>query len=380
MKLLQRALSVLFCVAATVTGQQPPNNATRELSTTCGGTAEVTIVGGGLAGIYAALVLQLRGISYHLLEYSDKWGGRLHSFESNFMHGGSPLKLERGAQFMYGKNNGAFRQNPIWRLFENFDISTFNYDVTDWATYRQNGRGTYDERTVRRRQRRFLKSVSRCLDRSGDAWFEEFLQGIQTPDVDAETLLETCTPPRFQWENDRSLKTAVSHVLGGEIENALPLNKISRAAYPEDSFATFGPTTFFQFDQEGSSSVIEQLVGKLDDTKIQLEARVIAIEEIGGNYKTTAKVEGCGGDPQEFSSEFVIVAAPINIVKGLNHDNTITFDPPLENMDNFPIVQNEVCFLSFIIVVRLFLSLLAPNLPLPNLVKLRIGGKGLDSV
>lgn len=71
---------------------------------------DVAIVGGGLAGLFAASVLDKAGWSYVLIEAEDFLGGRLHSIESPFNFLGTtphadPVTLEMGANFMYGFGN-----------------------------------------------------------------------------------------------------------------------------------------------------------------------------------------------------------------------------------------------------------------------------------
>ncbi len=61
---------------------------------------KVIIVGAGAAGMYAAYILQSRGIEYEILEASSKVGGRLGKLE-----GFADFTLDTGAQWLHGKNN-----------------------------------------------------------------------------------------------------------------------------------------------------------------------------------------------------------------------------------------------------------------------------------
>src|SRR5262249_19707361 len=59
----------------------------------------VIVVGGGLAGLTAAYELEKRGISTHILEMSDSWGGRV---ATAYYPGG--LFSEYGMQEMWASN------------------------------------------------------------------------------------------------------------------------------------------------------------------------------------------------------------------------------------------------------------------------------------
>lgn len=61
--------------------------------------ADVIIIGGGLGGLYAAHLLRQRGMGYHVLEASDRLGGRILSEQVDAI-GGSP--------------GGAYDLGPAW--------------------------------------------------------------------------------------------------------------------------------------------------------------------------------------------------------------------------------------------------------------------------
>jgi len=64
------------------------------------------IVGGGIAGLSAADILEKNGISFKLLEARDRLGGRVHTIE----HGEGVLEL--GAQWLHG----ACHANSVFNL------------------------------------------------------------------------------------------------------------------------------------------------------------------------------------------------------------------------------------------------------------------------
>lgn len=61
---------------------------------------KVLIIGAGAAGLYAAYILQSKGIAVELLEASANYGGRLGKLE-----GFANFPIDLGAQWLHGRNN-----------------------------------------------------------------------------------------------------------------------------------------------------------------------------------------------------------------------------------------------------------------------------------
>lgn len=312
---------------------------------------DVTVIGGGLSGIFAASVLELRGLSYNLIEADDVWGGRLRSFQSDFprdptqphdIFNNPNVTLEAGAQYMYGtKSPSEQRENPIHRLFREFGLDFASYDGQNWDTYDAQG-SPIDPDIVTDFQEEMIKSVEKCLNKPGEAWFRMFRKGRSSPDKSAEELLRDCKG-RFAWEvdNPTDLEAAMSHFYV-EVENALPLSEFGLASFPEDSFDAFSEDLFTQFGQVGSSSMLQNLVNvNLDSNNLFLDTRVTSVDQtvLSSGILTTA--EDSSGDCLEFESEYVIVTAPINILRGNEASNLIDFEPGLA-IDSHPIEMNEV--------------------------------------
>jgi monoamine oxidase len=74
------------------------------------GTA-VIIIGGGIAGLAAALELQKNNISTTVLEAKNRFGGRIHTIH----HNGVPIEL--GAEFIHG------RSKPLLKAIRNAKLS-----------------------------------------------------------------------------------------------------------------------------------------------------------------------------------------------------------------------------------------------------------------
>jgi len=332
--------------------QQQKKQRQRSLPTlpSCGDpiSKDVTVVGGGLAGIFAASVLEQQHndngmLSYQLLEATDKFGGRLQSFTSDKFtrDNGEQLVLEMGAQILYGKRKGRFAENPMWKLFSSYGFFTADIDYDDWSAFRPSGR-PYRNKQVQRAQNKYKQALSVCLDVSGDEWFEEFLQGFQSDDESMEQILDNCQ----QYRPRNALDDAARYFYTETLEHALPADQISRAAFSETSYDAFGLERWGQFDQDGSSMLIEKLVeDNLDAHSIRLHARVtdIVYSSAPLGVTTTAVVTDDGEMcEQQYLSQYVIVAVPMNVLKGKEGVNQINFDPPLEDIERHPIDQNKV--------------------------------------
>jgi monoamine oxidase len=61
---------------------------------------KVIIIGAGVAGLYAAYILQSKGINFQILEASANYGGRLGKLE-----GFANYPIDLGAQWLHGQNN-----------------------------------------------------------------------------------------------------------------------------------------------------------------------------------------------------------------------------------------------------------------------------------
>ncbi|GJE93604.1 hypothetical protein PsYK624_097640 [Phanerochaete sordida] len=85
----------------------------------------VAIIGGGIGGLYAALLLQRRGIPYTIFESSGRVGGRLHTY-----------KFPGGGRYDY-MDLGAMRfpdtpvMQPVFELFKLLGLGLLEYYFDD---------------------------------------------------------------------------------------------------------------------------------------------------------------------------------------------------------------------------------------------------------
>lgn len=68
----------------------------------------IAIIGGGLSGLYAAFLLEQRGIDYILLEARDRLGGRIAVAKSLVDQNASRQSVD------HEKSNDGFDLGPSW--------------------------------------------------------------------------------------------------------------------------------------------------------------------------------------------------------------------------------------------------------------------------
>ena len=87
---------------------------------------DVVIVGGGLGGLYSAYLLKRAGVSFVLLEASERFGGRILSQHNT---GVSDLVVDLGPTWFWP------HQRRMLALLESLDISWFAQHAQGEALY-----------------------------------------------------------------------------------------------------------------------------------------------------------------------------------------------------------------------------------------------------
>ena len=93
-------------------------------------TADVLVLGAGMAGLAAARALSERGVRTLVLEARDRVGGRVYSLQT------AQGVVELGAEFVHGRDPG------LWALIDEAGAETVE---RDGAMLRENGDGTLTE-------------------------------------------------------------------------------------------------------------------------------------------------------------------------------------------------------------------------------------------
>jgi monoamine oxidase len=102
-------------------------------------SADVIIVGAGVAGVAAAQTLMANNISFIIVEASNRTGGRIHS--SQFGHPDvAQIRIEVGANWIHGAGDN----NPLWQIARTVGLKTNRVygstaNISNYAVYDRNG-------------------------------------------------------------------------------------------------------------------------------------------------------------------------------------------------------------------------------------------------
>ncbi|HEY8309838.1 MAG TPA: FAD-dependent oxidoreductase, partial [Gemmatimonadaceae bacterium] len=127
-------------------------------------TADVLVLGAGIAGLAAARALAEKGMRPLVLEARDRVGGRIHSLQT------SEGVVELGAEFVHGKDA------QLWVLIEEAEAATVE---RDGAMLRENATGelTEDEHV----EERLFDPLEQLADLQKDMSFAEWLASSDVP-------------------------------------------------------------------------------------------------------------------------------------------------------------------------------------------------------
>ncbi|MFM9033175.1 MAG: FAD-dependent oxidoreductase [Mycobacterium sp.] len=250
-----------------------------------GRTADVLVIGAGIAGLRAAEVLTSRGRRVVVLEARDRIGGRIHTDRS----WGVPVDL--GASWIHGVDN-----NPIAALAAANGIATRPADY-DSAVYGPDGRRLPDD-TLDDLESQVADLVEVGREDSPDS--DEPLRTALDRAIGAANL---DTPARIAVE--MGITESIEHEYAADATD-LSANHFD-AGGREDGGDVFLP--------DGYDEIVDAVADGLD---VRLGHVVTSVDTSGNR----AVVITSGG---EFDADAVVVTVPLGVLKA----SSIRFTPPL---------------------------------------------------
>ncbi len=247
-------------------------------------TAEVLILGAGIAGLAAARMLAELGVRCTVLEARDRIGGRIHSLQT------PQGVVELGAEFVHG-------QDPVlWRLIEDAGAKT---SERDGALLREDRDGKLTEED----------------DTEGGADFDILDQLADLPhDMSFADWLRTSDVPQQQ-----------RGALQGYVEgfNAADANRISARALGIQQQAekqNQGDRTWHV--SGGYSQLVTYLANRFQQRGGELRLNSV-VQSVHWNASTVT-VETNNG---VFHAKRCIITLPLGVLQNVNRAGGIRFDP-----------------------------------------------------
>jgi monoamine oxidase len=254
------------------------------------GSAEVIVIGGGVAGLAAARQLSGAGWKVLLLEARPRLGGRIHTHRFP----GSRAAIELGAEFIHGGNP------DLWRLVKRAGVNTRKVPQTHWLR-RAGGLKRIRDLESEIASVTGLIKPSRAAGLSFAAYFRRY-------------------PPKVSRE---AWELACGFVEGFE---AGPLGAISAASLAgesmdeEDQYAVPG----------GYDQVVADLAGDCLRRGVSLLTGVVVQSVVWRRGRVWVDaVPSATGTAIRYGARAAVVTLPVGVLQARRGAGAVRFDPPL---------------------------------------------------
>ncbi|MFN8699678.1 MAG: flavin monoamine oxidase family protein, partial [Flavobacteriales bacterium] len=244
----------------------------------------VAIIGAGAAGLYAAHLLNQRGISVRLFEASDRWGGRIRP-----LTGFSDFPVELGAEEIHGSNS------VFYSLVTASGAAFASDDLTDYA------------------------EIDGALQSSAE--FESDPDVIQMQElIDSLDEYSGADISALAYANVNDLPPRVQHFFNAELANerGTSLDRIGMAGLQEEATLWASGEDNYMLRAQSILSIFETAFADILP-KITLNTPITQINWGGSNVVLTAQ----NGDT--FQADRVIITSSIKVLQ----DDLIEFAPSL---------------------------------------------------
>ncbi|EGT39099.1 hypothetical protein CAEBREN_17425 [Caenorhabditis brenneri] len=316
----------------------------------------VAIIGAGAAGLRAAQHLEELGISYTVLEGSNRIGGRIYpfSYQNGF--------LQYGAEYVNGVDNEIYKIAKKNGLLSETEIDEDGYETV------VNGKEVNDK--LYEIWDKFESSTNEKLERDGankklsyqnvsqriDFYFDAFIKAQKFTQSE-KTIMENMNvlfKNQFQLEwsspaNDVCFLTMRIDIIYQIFQLCLKNFDIWDSGMDVDVEATL--------NQNGFKSILDELASKVPQNKIKLSSKVVNIDYSGIQPSTYnfqfvlsgSKVKVLLSNDQSFLFDSVIVTSSLGYLK--QNKNTM-FTPALPAqksaaIDRFGFGSNMKVFLEY---------------------------------
>jgi monoamine oxidase len=275
------------------------------------GSAQVVVVGGGLAGLVTAYELQKRGIEATVLEAGDRWGGRVATAAY-----GPDLHAEYGLQELWG-------DNPLLGVVRELQIPLDESTDPPWSSVLIDGKprvfvqDTVDEYLASFLDPAGVKALKAWLKRTDELRKRALARGLKDPEVKKLQGISFAS-----WLKGSGLPHEAREFLRLTIECEL-------ATSADEFSALVGVLEYGVFLGEGerayhvtggNSRLVETLAANLRGPKL-LSARVTRIERKDGRARITYQKDQA---LHTLEADRVVVAVPFWFL------HMIQMDPPLD--------------------------------------------------
>lgn len=268
-------------------------------------SADVLIIGAGVAGLTAAGELSSRGLRVLLLEGRDRIGGRILTDQSN------PFPVELGAEFVHG------HPKEIFELVKQAKIPVAQLE---WNVLRRGNGRRYEAHEVMSGMDELFEQMSRSSDRP-DQSFQQFLDSTKA---------------------DPAVKEQAGNFVEGF--HAADPRRVSVHALIASTRADEEVDGDRQFRfPEGYDSLLKSISDRIDwkFCDLRLKTRVTEIEWRPGDVRTR---ESSG---EEFRAPRAIVTIPLGALKtgGIRFTPELTEKKKaLDCLEMGPVVRASLCF------------------------------------
>ena len=292
----------------------------------------VAIVGGGIAGLHAAYILQKSGIVAQVYEADKRLGGRINTQSDIF---GKGLTTEFGGEFVDSNHE------DMLSLAKEFGLELLDTekDITDNKLIKDAyffNNQHYSEKEVINEFRKIVKTLKRDKAKCGEDFDTPYAEALDKISVEKYARSLPCA----KWLQDHIIMAYIAEYgLDGTEQSALNFVDMIDTD-TSDGLKIYGDSDERYKIKGGNHKVIEALQAKLPN---QINTGQVLTAIRSANNKTTLVFDG----GKEVSADFVILAIPFTILRAIDMKIEGMSPEKLACIKELGYGQNNKLFLGF---------------------------------